>query len=797
PEPDLAGYLLYRDGRLVNASGPVIDDLTPFLLDVTQFSDPDLADGTYAYVVQAVDTAGNLSDPSNPGSVTVETQAPRAVIVDPTHGQRFESALDILAETVDNDVAQVVFQYRLDGTSAWTDLGPAVTLDPWTTGLDPVALGLDFGPLDLRAVATDEAGQTDPAPPSITVEYADLTPPETIVSLTTRVDGGDVTLTWEANSEVDLVGYHVYRSTTLSNPRHRLAVRLTDSPITETTYLDPDRNDRTYYYWVNAIDEQGNESDFAAETRADVFTPTFDQPFIPVSAVTLVGGGRPGYEALLELTRDGATIALPPVMLELDTTFSLDLDLDPGVIDVDLLMEDAVGNRSKRASILLVVGEAPSRPQGLAGTVDGFDVDLTWEANPEPDLAGYQVFRNGEPLLQGDVAEFDRFDARTGVASRAFDFNPATFWRPNSRSSEWLEVGWQSPRLLTGVEIDWYQASSAWAARDYRIQGLLEGIWVTLATRTGNRSASNIIVFDQPYRTDALRLQIDLVTFSPRTERPRVLEMRVQEIPLVAPASTPAYTDTAPDGTHLYTVTAFSELGFESLPSDPTSPIDVGDVFPPDPPILSAVVVDDSDVELSWTEVDDAVRYDLYRDGVKFHEHVDLANRLHLDPRRPNGTYVYTARAVDAVGNVSQPSNEATVTLAVEPPPIPIDLVVTAPIAGGKLDVAWQPGAGLQPLGYVLLRSTTSGGPYTEIVTTAATQFLDEPLDNGVRYYYVVIAFDELLNRSGESLEASGVPQNTIPPLAPALHYPTIPGRVALTDEAAVAIAGRAEPASR
>ena len=129
-EPDLAGYLLYRDGRLANATGPVIDDLTQFLLRAPSYADANLPDGTFRWVLHAVDLAGNVSDPSVPASATLDRRAPAARIVVPAAGTVFDGELYLLATTPDTDVASVRFEQSADGASLgchrFTGHGPAL-----------------------------------------------------------------------------------------------------------------------------------------------------------------------------------------------------------------------------------------------------------------------------------------------------------------------------------------------------------------------------------------------------------------------------------------------------------------------------------------------------------------------------------------------------------------------------------------------------------------------------------------------------------------------------------------------
>jgi len=72
------------------------------------------------------------------------------------------------------------------------------------------------------------------------------------------VSGEDfISLTWDANSERDLAGYHVWRKL----EGEEKYILLTPKPILENAYNDTtvEKNER-YYYAVSALDNAGNES---------------------------------------------------------------------------------------------------------------------------------------------------------------------------------------------------------------------------------------------------------------------------------------------------------------------------------------------------------------------------------------------------------------------------------------------------------------------------------------------------------------------------------------------------------
>ncbi len=105
----------------------------------------------------------------------------------------------------------------------------------------------------------------------------------------------------------------------------------------------------------------------------------------------------------------------------------------------------------------------------------------------------------------------------------------------------------------------------------------------------------------------------------------------------------------------------------------------------------------------------------------------------------------------------------------------------TAPVLGAPSGVAASAGNGSVALswaavstatGYRVLRSTTAGGPYTQIASPAGTSYTDTGLSNGSTYYYVVRAFNA-------SLESVNSEQVSATPNLTALAAPTGVGAAA------------------
>lgn len=114
-------------------------------------------------------------------------------------------------------------------------------------------------------------GSSDTIPPALPVGLlASATP-------SSRID-----LAWSANTESDLSGYNVYRSTTSGftpSSANQIA-----SALRTAAYSDVGLSgSTTYYYRVTAVDTSGNES--AASTQASATTP--QGPVVPPSSLTV------------------------------------------------------------------------------------------------------------------------------------------------------------------------------------------------------------------------------------------------------------------------------------------------------------------------------------------------------------------------------------------------------------------------------------------------------------------------------------------------------------------------------
>src|SRR5690606_21981303 len=108
-------------------------------------------------------------------------------------------------------------------------------------------------------------------------------------------------------------------------------------------------------------------------------------------------------EVQLEREVNGDAQSLPAGSTSDEGEFCVEaVALLQGTNHLRLRVLDADGHRSKPATLVLRHGQAPVAPDGVTVDVDGHEVTLAWQANAEPDVVGYRVFRNGN-AVQSDA----------------------------------------------------------------------------------------------------------------------------------------------------------------------------------------------------------------------------------------------------------------------------------------------------------------------------------------------------------------------------------------------------------
>ncbi|MHC4221688.1 MAG: DUF362 domain-containing protein, partial [Planctomycetota bacterium] len=196
-----------------------------------------------------------------------------------------------------------------------------------------------------------------------------------------------------------------------------------------------------------------------------------------------------------------------------------------------------------------------------------------------------------------------------------------------------------------------------------------------------------------------------------------------------------------------------SSVVIDSAPPPPAAPTG-----------LAAIPCYGQRIRLDWNDNNEPTLsyYNVLRSTTQGGPYSEIATGVmvsnYTDTGLSNGTtyyYVVTA-VVDIYDYESAYSNQASATPRT--PTVPTGLTATASYEQVSLD--WNHNFGYLLSYYNVSRSTTQGGPYSEIATNlTVSDYTDTGLSNQTTYYYVVTAVFDIHYESADSDEASVKPQ--------------------------------------
>jgi len=226
-----------------------------------------------------------------------------------------------------------------------------------------------------------------------------------------------------------------------------------------------------------------------------------------------------------------------------------------------------------------------------------------------------------------------------------------------------------------------------------------------------------------------------------------------------APRAT-EYTDTRVTNgtTYFYVVSAANSVAESANSAQVSATPNV----PPAAPTGLTASAGNAQVSLSWNASTGATSYHVKRSTTSGGPYTQIGAPTatnYTDTGLTNGTsYFYVVSAVNSAG---QSANSAQVSATPNAPPAaPTGL--TASAGNAQVSLSWNASTGATS--YHVKRSTTSGGPYTEIGAPTATNYTDTGVTNGTTYFYVVSA----VNSGGESANSAQVSATpNTPPAAP------------------------------
>ena len=797
PVPGASCYVVRH---AASAEGPWTDIAFP---SGPSYTDTGLTNGTSAFYTVSAQNAGGESAPSAP--ISAVPVAPPTVPAG-------------LTVSAGNTRVTLTWQPVPGATSyvlkrGATPDGPLETVAS-PTGTSHADLLLSNNTTYYYTLAAKNAGGE--SAPSAEVAATPVGPPGAPIDLEAVPGNGKIMLRWRPVPTAE--SYRVMRSTTPSGPYSAIA-----SP-TETDFTDTGvALATTYFYVVRAINE-GGKGPFSAEVQAVPVAP----PAVPEGLAVTGGNGIlslawtavPGavsYTVHRAASAEGpftplATLAAPS---------AVDTQVTNGTTYFYAVSAGNAGGESARCAPVSAVPLAPPGvPSGLSAFATNGVVSLSW--NPAPRALGYRVRRATtlkgpfEPLGATSESTFDdatvtngttyhyvvcaRNDGGESAPSTSVAATPVA--APRAPSGVQLSAGngrvaisWSPSPRATSYSVRRssaaggpYVSIAAPAIPQHLDTDVKNGTtcyYVITALNAGGESGPSAEAAATPVGAPGAVAAVEAAAGNgqvtlhwPAAENATgyVVKRSLEaEGTFTSIATVPActYVDAGLTNgtTYHYRIHALNAGGGGQDSAVATAT----PVAPPPSPTGLAASAGNHEIELKWAAAPRATNYLVKRADASGGPYVEIATVVglsHRDTRLENGqTYYYVVTAANA-GGESAPSAEAQ-SAPVEPPGVPANITATA--GNNQVLLSWNavPGATY----YRVKRATDKRGPYTTTATVARTSTIDNGVDNGKTYYYVVLA----LNAGGRSAHSARVTATPVPPPPAPTNLVALAGNVRIS----------------
>ena len=345
----------------------------------------------------------------------------------------------------------------------------------------------------------------------------------------------EIQVTWNAVDTGSLDGYHLYRSTApFTDPKGGEITRLTDSPLSDTSFVDSGLEDgTTYYYRATAVDADGNEGPVSVDGKETT------EGLVTFASTSVESNGTYGFgDTGVSLNFTGvsgsATVTIQRFAGQPDGTDGIDLN---NVSDVRFVI-DGGGLSFDSSEVRLPVSELTGvstpgnvtmykRPNAGSGTFDSLETTVSTGGTPN-DIS--------DDMLEAATDAFSEF-------ALASDTEPLP-----------VELAGFEARVDDGtIRLNWQTASETSNARFEVQRRVGEGAsesgdsWTTVGSVDGAGTTTEAQRYqftdeDLPYEADALTYRLRQVDIDGSAHLSEVLtvERRIDELQLLGTYPNPA-----------------------------------------------------------------------------------------------------------------------------------------------------------------------------------------------------------------------------------------------------------------
>ena len=617
----------------------------------------------------------------------------------------------------------------------------------------------------------DAAGGTNTKINYVDVVAADVAAPAAPAGLTATAGEGQNSLSWTANAEPDLAGYHVYASTEATvalTPENRLTPA---TPQTGTTFTHTGlTNGTAYHYVVVAVDQAGNASPAsttATATPADTTAPgapTALQATAGDSKIDLAWTAPPAADVkeyrvfraeggTVEATGTPLATVTHPTATYSDTTAPNGTQYTYAVVAVD--QSGNLSPASNPSSATAADTVAPGAPTNVNASPGDAKVTLTWSGPAQTDdVQSYRIYRAESPITDiQPLAPTHTVNAADGTTLEDTGLtNGTTYYYRVTAVDE----------ANNGSEASEERSATPVPDPDTTAPAVPTGL---TATPSDNSVALSWTAVADP---DAdLRGYNVFRSASAGGERTLLTTG--------APVTAAGFVDnTAVNGNaYFYVVRSVDTTGNASAESAEASATPK-DLTPPDAVTGVTATAGIEQVTVTWSAAptgSDVTAFKIYRSTTAaaypgdFGQigQVDVAAaRTFTDNAAVAGTtYYYAVTAIDE----ATPPNESGAPLNPNATPLPAPdttppaapTALAATVTGDDVALSWTASTSTDTAGYAVYRSAVAGGPGVKINAAAVTgtTFTDADRPASSVSYYTVVAVDGSNNESARSNEVS------------------------------------------